>query len=91
MNPTESNDNEKKLSKNSLLNRKGVFEWENVDIIPIQKQKIPFAQKTYELIVSGQYDGVFLELPTYLKKKYLSALSLLPNFTVLGIDENSRK
>ncbi|MCJ8346671.1 hypothetical protein MJH12_14100, partial [bacterium] len=56
---------------------------DNIHILPIVHYKMEFATQIYEMIDSGEYDALALELPSSIKESYCTAIDRLPLMSVI--------
>lgn len=56
---------------------------DNIHILPIVHYKMEFATQVHELISSGDYDALAIELPSSIKESFCTAIDRLPFLSVI--------
>jgi len=63
---------------------------DSIEIVPVLRQKLRFAEWVWEALRSGKYDVLAIAWPRFLREKALEAASQLPTFQVLTVEESQR-
>ncbi|MCO4781586.1 MAG: hypothetical protein KC646_04630 [Candidatus Cloacimonetes bacterium] len=56
---------------------------DNIHILPIVHYNMEFATQVHEIIESGDYDAIAVELPTSIKESFCTAIDRLPYLSVI--------